>query len=107
MSRDPVTSQADDDLEKLVDLLEEHHGRRIPVVDENNQTVGIITQADIVTRAREPETTCEVFTLLSCKHKKTIIQTGAGRETALCKSVSCETSVTTPNPHRDFVDQSY
>jgi acetoin utilization protein AcuB len=47
MSRDPVTSQADDDLEKVVDLLEEHHVRRIPVVDENNHVRYALSQTDI------------------------------------------------------------
>ena len=65
MSRNPVTCQADDDLQKVVDVMEEHQVRRIPVVDENNQIIGIIAQADIATRAREPETTAEVVEEIS------------------------------------------
>jgi CBS domain-containing protein len=65
MSRKPVTCHADDDLQKTVDAMEEHQVRRIPVVDENNQIIGIIAQADIATRAREPETTAEVVEEIS------------------------------------------
>jgi CBS domain-containing protein len=65
MTRDPVTCHADDDLEKAVNAMEEHQVRRVPVVDDNNQIIGIIAQADIATRAREPETTAEVVEEIS------------------------------------------
>ncbi|HEX9422655.1 MAG TPA: CBS domain-containing protein [Pyrinomonadaceae bacterium] len=65
MSRDPVTCHADDDLQKVVDDMEKHQVRRIPVVNDNNQIIGIIAQADIATRAREPETTAEVVEEIS------------------------------------------
>jgi len=55
MSRDPVISQADDDLEKVVDVMEEHRVRRIPVVDENNQIVG--SRASFFPAAYTPITT--------------------------------------------------
>lgn len=65
MSRDPVTCHADDDLQKAVDAMEKHQVRRIPVVDDNNQIIGIIAQADIATRAGERETTAEVVEEIS------------------------------------------
>ncbi len=65
MSRNPVTCHADDDLQEAVDAMEEHQVRRIPVVDDNNGIIGIIAQADIATRAREPETTAEVVEEIS------------------------------------------
>jgi CBS domain-containing protein len=73
MSRDPVTCHADDDLQKAVDAdlqkavdaMEKHQVRRIPVVDDKDQIIGIIAQADIATRAREPETTAEVVEEIS------------------------------------------
>jgi CBS domain-containing protein len=65
MTRAPVTCHADDDLHKAIDAMEEHQVRRIPVVDDNNQIIGIIAQADIATRAREPETTAEVVEEIS------------------------------------------
>ncbi|HEY8226222.1 MAG TPA: CBS domain-containing protein [Pyrinomonadaceae bacterium] len=65
MTRDPVTCHADDDFQKAVEAMEKHQVRRIPVVDDNNQIVGIIAQADVAVRAREPETTAEVVEEIS------------------------------------------
>jgi CBS domain-containing protein len=65
MTRDPVTCHADDDFQKVVEAMEKHQVRRIPVVDDNNQIVGIIAQADVAVRAREPETTAEVVEEIS------------------------------------------
>ena len=38
----------------------EHQLRRIPVVDNENEIVGIISQADVATRVDEPEKTGEM-----------------------------------------------
>ena len=65
MSRNPVTCHANDDLQKAIDAMEEHQVRRIPVVDDDNRIIGIIAQADIATRAHEPETTAEVVEEIS------------------------------------------
>ncbi|HEY8188628.1 MAG TPA: CBS domain-containing protein [Pyrinomonadaceae bacterium] len=65
MTRNPVTCYMNDDLQKATDAMEKHQVRRIPVVDDNNQIVGIIAQADIATRAHEPETTAEVVEEIS------------------------------------------
>src|SRR6266571_9440016 len=65
MSRDPVTCRADDDLQKAVDAMEKHQVRRIPVVDDDNRIIGIISQADVPTRMREPEKTAEVVEQVS------------------------------------------
>jgi len=65
MSRDPVTCRADDDLQKAVDAMEKHQVRRIPVVDDDNRIIGIISQADVATRMREPEKTAEVVEQVS------------------------------------------
>lgn len=65
MTRNPVTCHADDDLQKAIDAMEKHQVRRIPVVDDDNRIIGIIAQADIATRAHEPETTAEVVEEIS------------------------------------------
>jgi CBS-domain-containing membrane protein len=59
-----ITCHADDDLQEA-DAMEKHQVRRIPLVDDNNRIVWIIAQADIATRAREPETTAEVVEEIS------------------------------------------
>jgi CBS domain-containing protein len=65
MTRDPVTCHADDDLDEAIDAMEMHQVRRIPVVDGNHRIIGIIAQADIATRVKEPETTAEVVEEIS------------------------------------------
>jgi len=65
MTRNPVTCHADDDLHDAIDAMEKHQVRRIPVVDDDNRIIGIIAQADIATRAHEPETTAEVVEEIS------------------------------------------
>ena len=65
MTRNPVTCHANDDLQHVIDAMEKHQVRRIPVVDDDNRIIGIIAQADIATRTHEPETTAEVVEEIS------------------------------------------
>ena len=65
MSRDVVTCHADDDVEKALDSMQEHQLRRIPVVDDHDILVGIISQADVATRVNDPEKTGEVVKEIS------------------------------------------
>jgi len=60
MTRQVVTCQADDKVQKALDAMSEHQLRRIPVVDNNNALVGIIAQADVATRVDKPEKTAEL-----------------------------------------------
>ena len=60
MTHKVVTCHADDDLQKALDAMAEHQLRRIPVVDNGNRIVGIIAQADVATRAGQPEKTAEM-----------------------------------------------
>src|SRR5207302_8122084 len=47
MTLNPVTCHADDDLQDAIDAMEKHQVRRIPVVVDNHQIVGITAEADI------------------------------------------------------------
>lgn len=60
MTREIVTCQAEDDLQKAIDAMAEHQLRRIPIVDNTNKIVGIIAQADVATRVNLPEETAEM-----------------------------------------------
>ena len=60
-----VTCLADDDLQKALDAMAEHQLRRIPVVDKDNKILGIIAQADVATRADQPEKTAEMVKEIS------------------------------------------
>ena len=57
MTRKVVTCRAEDDLQKALDAMSEHQLRRIPVVDNDNKILWIISQADVATRGDQPEKT--------------------------------------------------
>jgi CBS domain-containing protein len=65
MTHEPITCSADDALQKVLDLMAEQQVRRIPVVDDRGQVLGIIAQADVATRAEEPEKTAAVVEEIS------------------------------------------
>jgi CBS domain-containing protein len=65
MTRQIVTCQAEDDLQKAIDAMAEHQLRRIPIVDNANKIVGIIAQADVATRVNLPEKTAEMVKEIS------------------------------------------
>lgn len=56
MTRDPIRCRADEGIEEVLERMSSYQVRRIPVVDENNRIVGIISQADIAIRISNPET---------------------------------------------------
>lgn len=55
----------DDDVSNVLQLMEQHHIRRIPIVDDQDRLVGIIAQADIATRIDQPQKTHEVVEEIS------------------------------------------
>jgi len=65
MTRKLVTCHADDSIENAMKAMAQYQLRRIPVVDDNNRLVGIISQADVATRVDEPEKTAEVVKEIS------------------------------------------
>jgi CBS domain-containing protein len=65
MSGNVVTCQVDDDLQVALDAMAERQLRRIPVVDSGSKLVGIIAQADVATRAHQPEKTAELLKEIS------------------------------------------
>jgi CBS domain-containing protein len=60
MTRNPVTCRERDDVEKALKAMSEHQVRRLPIVNDGNEIVGIIAQADIATRVAEPNKVAEV-----------------------------------------------
>jgi len=65
MSKKLVTCRAEDDVEVAMKAMAQFQLRRIPVVGENMKLLGIIAQADVATRADEPERTAEVVREIS------------------------------------------
>jgi CBS domain-containing protein len=60
MTQKVITCHIDDDLQKAVDAMAEYQLRRMPVVDNENKIVGIISQADVATRTNQPEETAKM-----------------------------------------------
>lgn len=60
MTRKVISSRADNDVQKAIDLMSKHQLRRVIVVDKVNQILGIISQADVATRANEPQKTAKM-----------------------------------------------
>ena len=60
-----VTCRADDDVENAMRAMAQNQLRRIPVVDDSGQLVGIISQADLAIRLNEPQSTAEVVKEIS------------------------------------------
>lgn len=65
MTTDVVTCRVNDDAHQALRLMEEHQIRRIPIVNDNGQLAGIVSQADVATRMEEPEKTAEVVKEIS------------------------------------------
>lgn len=65
MTGKPFVCHPDDDLQKVFDTMQQKQVRRIPVVDDSGQLIGIIAQADLATRSGEPEKTAEVVEEIS------------------------------------------
>ena len=65
MSKKLVTCNPDDDVDTAMKSMAQFQLRRIPVVGENMQLLGIISQADLATRVDEPEKTGEVVREIS------------------------------------------
>jgi CBS domain-containing protein len=65
MSKKLVTCYPDDDVDVAMKAMAQFQLRRIPVVGENMQLLGIISQADVATRVDAPEKTAEVVKEIS------------------------------------------
>jgi CBS domain-containing protein len=65
MSRNLIVCKENDSVTQAVEGMASHQVRRIPVVDQNNNIVGIISQGDVALRLNDPETTGEVVAEIS------------------------------------------
>jgi CBS domain-containing protein len=65
MTYEVVTCRASDDVQKAVDTMSKHQLRRMPVVDDDQRIVGIISQADVATRVDQTEETAEMVKEIS------------------------------------------
>lgn len=73
MSSNLVTARTDDDIDRVMETMGREQLRRIPVVDERGELVGIVAQADIAREARDEkrvEDTVEKISRPSGKHRQ-------------------------------------
>lgn len=70
MTRNVVTCQPEDDLQKTLDAMSENQLRRIPVVGNGNKILGIISQADVATRVNQPDKTAKMVKEISQSNAK-------------------------------------
>ena len=73
MSSNLVTARTDDDIEQVMETMGREQLRRIPVVDERGELVGIVAQADIAREAHDEkrvEDTIEKISRPSDKHRQ-------------------------------------
>jgi CBS domain-containing protein len=73
MTRKMLTCHAEDDLQVALDVMSAHQLRRIPVVDDKDQILGIIAQADVATRVDQPEKVAELVKEISQSKMKSSI----------------------------------
>ena len=52
MSKSSTTAKASDDVDDVMKLMGREQVRRIPIVDDRDQLVGIVSQADVVRKAK-------------------------------------------------------
>jgi CBS domain-containing protein len=65
MTPNPVSVREDDDVNEAVQVMSQRQVRRLPVVDANGKLTGIVSQADIATRAHQNRTTGELVEKIS------------------------------------------
>jgi CBS domain-containing protein len=65
MTPNPVSVREDDDVNEAVQVMSQRQVRRLPVVDVNGKLTGIVSQADIATRAHQDRTTGELVEKIS------------------------------------------
>ena len=65
MTPNPVHCEPDDTLDALMDMMARHRIRRMPVVDDSGRLVGIVAQADLTTRVRDPHKATDVIQEIS------------------------------------------
>jgi CBS domain-containing protein len=65
MSKKLITCRPDEDVDVALKAMAQFQLRRIPVVGENMQLLGIISQADVATRVDAPDKTAEVVKEIS------------------------------------------
>jgi CBS domain-containing protein len=65
MTPDPLACRPDESLETVMELMATHQVRRMPIIDDDGDVIGIVAQADLATRLRDPRDAGEVVQAIS------------------------------------------
>ena len=65
MTKSVITAHPDDDLDDAIKKMEEYKIRRIPIVDNNNKVVGIISLGDVAVLSNEEHEIFEALETIS------------------------------------------
>ncbi len=84
MTRDPLVCRAEDSLLSALDAMADGKVRRIPVIDNQERLVGIISQADVAIRLGIPRTTGQVVQEISMPSPSTYSQRTGTNGLASC-----------------------
>ncbi|RLL44846.1 CBS domain-containing protein [Oceanobacillus piezotolerans] len=53
MKKNVVTVYEDDELEKALNILSQHHFKKLPVLNKSNRVVGIVSRGDVIRKITE------------------------------------------------------
>jgi len=65
MSKPVITCKADDDIDLAIEKMKNNKIRRIPIVDDNNRVIGIISLGDVAVISKEEHETFEALENIS------------------------------------------
>jgi CBS domain-containing protein len=65
MTPNPWAARSSDDVEDVLEIMAQHQVRRVPIIVDDGQLVGIIAQADVATRLHSPPKTAAVVAEIS------------------------------------------
>lgn len=65
MTKSIITAEAEEELDDTIHKMSENQVRRVPIVDENNKLVGLISLGDIAVRSKEEHETFEALEHIS------------------------------------------
>ena len=73
MTGSPVFCRLEDDVHVALDLMKEHHIRRVPVVDEEQRICGMISFANLVANHADPDQVFEMLRAVSVPTPEAIL----------------------------------
>jgi acetoin utilization protein AcuB len=74
MTSSPITATPKTTHQEAVNVMREHHIRRLPVLDNKRQLVGMVSEEDLLSSAPSPATSLSVYEIYALLNKLTLDQ---------------------------------